>query len=234
MILERTPILDDLLDAAIVRCELSVSKKKQDAVETLRLLRVRPARVHEEMRVEQRSRGLPGQTSMRGPTSQKTSQAQGIRRTKKKKKRHPQRKGLKGIKTQERLRRLEANKIPDPPDPPYRVSKLPEDDTDESLGSVEAVNMNGEMEERTLTQKLNTSQSSSTSVVSPFLPKSSENSMKKIGAGDMDKGSENQETEGCRNRPQLLLADSSQIGMAEIQTGKVHWEPPGGKSQHQE
>ena len=190
------------------------------------------------MREEQRSRGLPGQTSMRWPTSQKKSQAQSILRTKKKKKRHPQRKGLKGIKTHERLRRLEANKIPDPPDPPYRVSKLPEDDTDEtpdkSLGSIEEVNMNGEMEERTLTQKLNTSQSSSTSVESPFLPKSSENSMKKLGAGDMDKGSENQETDGCRNRPQLLLADSSQIGMAEIQTDKVHWEPPCGKSQHQE
>ena len=85
------------------------------------------------------------------------------------------------------MRRLEANKITDLSDSPYHVSKPPEDDTDESLGSIEAVNMNGEMEERTLTQKLNTSQSSSTSVVSPFLPRSSENSMKKLGAGDMDK-----------------------------------------------
>ena len=129
------------------------------------------------------------------------------------------------------MRRLKVNK---PPDPPYGISKLPENGTDESLGSMEAVNMNGEMEERTLTPKLNTSQSPSTSVVSPFLPKSSENSMMKLGAGDMDKGSDNQESDGCRNRPQLLLADSSQIGMAEIQTGKVHWEPPCGKSQHQE
>ena len=48
MILERTPVLDDLIDSAMVKCELAVEKKKQMAVESLRLGSLRPARINEQ------------------------------------------------------------------------------------------------------------------------------------------------------------------------------------------
>ena len=53
MILERTPGLDGLIDSAMVKCEQSVAKKRDDAIDTLQLSRLRPARVHEEIKVEE-------------------------------------------------------------------------------------------------------------------------------------------------------------------------------------
>ena len=50
MILERTPRLEDLIENAIVKCELAVIKKKEKAIETLRLGRLRPRRFQESVK----------------------------------------------------------------------------------------------------------------------------------------------------------------------------------------
>ena len=94
--------------------------------------------------------------------------------------------------------------------------------------------MIGEKEERILTPKLNTSQDSSTSLVSDTsLLASTERSRKEDGPATMGQGATNQKIGGCRNRPHQLQADSAQVGK-ERATKRVHWEPPCGERLHQE
>ena len=50
MILERIPVLGSLIDSAMVKCEIAVAKKKEDAIESLRLARLGPTRVHRVFR----------------------------------------------------------------------------------------------------------------------------------------------------------------------------------------
>ena len=114
MILERTPILDDLIDSAMLKCEKSVSKKKEDAIETLRLQRMRPARVHEQIKLKQRSRDPTEGTSMRGRTVQDSSRAKGKPLKRKKKKKRRKQSQQKGRKIFGSSRRWEPNIISDP------------------------------------------------------------------------------------------------------------------------
>ena len=50
MILERTPRSEDLIEKDIVKCELAVVKKREKAIETLRLERLRPRRFIESIK----------------------------------------------------------------------------------------------------------------------------------------------------------------------------------------
>ena len=50
MIFERTPELEDLIEGAIVKCKLAVAKKKEAAIEELKLGRLRPNRFHKNMK----------------------------------------------------------------------------------------------------------------------------------------------------------------------------------------
>ena len=51
MVLERTPIQEHLLESDVVKCELAVSKKKEEAIESLRLIRSMPTRIQEEIKM---------------------------------------------------------------------------------------------------------------------------------------------------------------------------------------
>ena len=51
MILERTPAMENLIESAMIKCELAVSKKKSEAIETLRLERLGPTRINENSKM---------------------------------------------------------------------------------------------------------------------------------------------------------------------------------------
>ena len=220
MILERTPVLDDLIDSDMLKCELSVSKKKDDAIETLWLQSLKPERIHEEIKLGQRSQIHTDRAYMRRQTIQQTSQAEDKPLKKKKRRRQTQREGINAY-----------GRCADPSQP---TPKPPEKGKDENFERREGPNMIGEKEERILTPKLNTSQDSSTSLVSDTsLLASAERSRKEVGPATMGQGATNQKIGGCRNRPHQLQADSAQVGK-EGATKRVHWEPPCGEHLHQE
>ena len=59
MILERTPRLENLIDSAIVKCEIAVAKKKEEAIESLRLARTGPTTMRKGFGTEIICRGSP-------------------------------------------------------------------------------------------------------------------------------------------------------------------------------
>ena len=106
MILERTPGLDGLIDSAMVKCEQSVAKKRDDAIDTLQLSRLRPARVHEEIKIEENRLELDTRACMKESTIQENDDYQGKPLWKKKEKGQSKRKEN---KTSGRLRQLKKN-----------------------------------------------------------------------------------------------------------------------------
>ena len=58
MILERTPVLDDLIDSAMMKCAISISKKKEEAIETLRLQKVETSESSRADKLREEESGL--------------------------------------------------------------------------------------------------------------------------------------------------------------------------------
>ena len=129
MILERTPGLDGLIDSAMVKCEQSVAKKRDDAIDTLQLSRLRPARVHEEIKIEENRLELDPRAGVKEPTIQENDYSQGKPLWKKEEREQSQREE---DKTYGRKRQLEKIKEPDPP---WCKGKPPEKVNYESHGS---------------------------------------------------------------------------------------------------
>ena len=231
MILERTPVLADLIDSVMVKCELSVSQKKDDANETLRSQKLKPERVHEEIKRWNRSWELPGTTCMRGPSIQDRRHAQGKPLSKKEKKRRRQSQ-REGIKAWGHGRQLEPDRGADPsslnPKPPWEgKGKI--------IGRRWGVNKEREKEERILTPKLNTRQDPSTSVVKDTsLLVSSDSSEKKEGTRAMDQTTTKLNIGGCPYKPNSRQSECAQVGMDVEYTERIHWEPPCGQNLHQE
>ena len=49
MIHERTPMVEDLIESAMVKCKMAVEKKKKAAIESLRLQSLRPVRIKQRV-----------------------------------------------------------------------------------------------------------------------------------------------------------------------------------------
>ena len=158
MSLERTAQLDNLIDIAMVKCELGVSKKKEDAIESLRLRKLKPARVHEEIMLGQSEEALRSQAVIRGPTVKECVASQNNELTKKTRKRSPK----EGVKTSGLKQHMESNIILNPPPCSLKPRQEVSDENLGSQGVQRAVNL--DREERMLTTKSSTSQLSSTSV----------------------------------------------------------------------
>ena len=189
MILERTPVLDDLIDSAMMKCGISISKKKEEAIETLRLQKLRPVRVHEQINLGKRSQDLTESGCISGPTISKGTYAKWkLIQNKKKKGRQSQRDRM---EIYARSRQWEPNIVIKPLLGNVKWAKEGHDDDCDGTRKRDN-NMEEEKEERNVTTNLNKSHIPSTSVVSTFLRESSDNSMKKLGASEMDERSENQ------------------------------------------
>ena len=232
MILERTPVLANLIDSVMVKCELSVSQKKDDANETLRSQKLKPARVHEEIKRWERSQELPGTSCMRGPSIQERRHAQGKPLNKKEKKRRRQSQRER-IKAGGHRRQLKPDRGAEPssfnPKPPW-VGK------EEIIGrrGGEGVNKEREKEERILTPKLNTSQDPSTFVVKDTsLLVSFDSSGKKVGTRAMDQTATKLNIGDCPYKPNSRIAECAQVGMEVEYAERIHWEPPCGQNLHQ-
>ena len=72
MILERTPRLENLIDSAIVKCEIAVAKKKEEAIESLRLARTGPTTMRKGFGTERICRGSP-ESLMQGFSMQRVA-----------------------------------------------------------------------------------------------------------------------------------------------------------------
>ena len=219
MILERTPSLENLIESAMVKCELAASEKKDEAIETLRLERLRPTRI-----IKNRNWGTKikdsGQYSKRGVIGWKgTKVSRKFRGKKRKTKILP--KGGGKIQSGDEVAWKPVNiQKPQPlnPKPPWEDKK----DNVESprLESGVMMDWDCEAEERILANKLNTSRNPSTFVCSESVSITS-NSL------------ENKETKSWKLNKDLkshtdykIQLDSYKIGSEGKDTEKVHWQPP--------
>ena len=208
MVLERTPLLEDLIESDLLKCELTVAKKRENAVESLQLLRIKPTRIHEEMKKRQKERNIAARPSSKEIKARKGEK--GKEKPLTKKKRIKQSQGKRIRKSGSTLRGNLRNCLDLPP------RKPPDNDLDDSLGTGKAVNMEVERGERIMAQKSDKSQNTSTSLVTnTFLLK------KKTGVIAM-----NLRTGECRNGTLLRGEGHSQIRNLEDVTEKVKWEPP--------
>ena len=217
MILERTPVLGDLIETAMVKCEMAVEKKKKDAIECLRLERVRPTRIHKEGRRGLKCKNL-GQASMNAsPMGEKDHES-----TK------PLKKKNKGNLSQDTRVRLDGNRIQSkaviiPPDPLPSNPKPPWEEMKGSLDTMGHVTMEWETEERILAPKSNTSQNTSTFVVpGGSLLNISDNIKKK----ELEPSTPGQNSVTFHMGPTFVRASSSQDAKERKSTERVHWEPP--------
>ena len=182
---------------------------------------MRPARVHEQIKLKQRSRDPTEGTSMRGRTVQDSSHAKGKTLKRKKKKKRRQQSQQKGLKIFGSSRRWEPNIITDP----WLLNQKPEGEgIEESRGCSESLNIEGENEERILTTKSSTSQNPSTSVISDKdLVPNTDKIKKKHGTEDMDKGATDVKS---RRYSDSSCSLQGSIFEGRVFPEKMHWEPP--------
>ena len=224
MVLERTPLQEHLIESDIVKCELAVSKKKEEAIDSLRLKRLKPTRIHEEIKMGwekkkikmgSRCRDSAARYSNGSQKSRQSGRAKEKPLTEKKKNKQSQRKTVR--KDRSRMQLGLNNNIPDRParKPPDKAEK----DSDKTW---KAVTMEVEIGERIWAQKSKSSKDTSTSLHSTaYLITSPDYSGKQPGAVAIDK------TTGERGGSSVLLAASnSQFCKLRKDTEKVHWEPP--------
>ena len=138
MVLERTPLLEDLIKSDLLKCEVTVAKKKENAVESLRLLRIKPTRIHEEIKKRQKERNIAARPSSKEMKVLKGKK--GKENPLSKKKRCKQSQGKRIRKSGGTMQWSTRNCIDLPP------RKLPDNDVDGSLGTGKAVNMEVEEE----------------------------------------------------------------------------------------
>ena len=227
MILERTPILDDLIDSAMVKCEIAISKKRDDAIESLRLNKLRPVRVHGEISGRQSNTTRIVRDCTRGPKNHQGINSDSKPSIKKKRKKQSPRE----VKTNGCTSHLKANEIPDRL--PLK-QKLPDEDDDWRLGKSTVGDVEGVSEERILTTKSNKSQNPSTSVTDTVLLTSRASRNERPITGAAENEATKHKNGGVSARSHLLLVDSSQIGNEVKDAEKVIWEPPDGLNLKQE
>ena len=165
MILERTPVLENLIESAMVKCERAVLKKKDEAIESLRLERLRPTRIRKHTNTRPVSKNIGD--SLKGvQRTLKDIKAKMIYPVWKKKKKTRNLLRAEGKESCWNRRKDKASDVPDPhpsnPKPPDEEKKH----MDKRLATKSMVTMECEQEERTLAPKPYTSQSPSTSVSS--------------------------------------------------------------------
>ena len=222
MILERTPLLESLIESAMVKCELAISKKKDDAIESLRLERLRPARLKKNNIMGTGCKGVR-ESINGGSTVHKGSRANRelflMKEDNSNWSQGNENRPFKGRILREPMDIFELH--PSIPKPLWRDEK----DKDKSLRteSVLAMNCEFEAEERNMAIKSETSQRPSTFVFSHESQLSSTSN-----------GSENLETKSGVGRKELQnntsqkkgVLQSFQLGVTGKDREKVHWEPP--------
>ena len=215
MVLERTPSLEDLIASDMLKCELTVAKKKENAVKSLQALRRKPTRIHEEMKGTQKEKDF---------AARPTSKIIKSRKCEKGKEKPPARKKSgqfqeKGIRESggTRLWNMRNCLVVSPRKPPDNaLNDIP--------GTGKVVNMWVERGERTMAQKLDKSQNTSTSLVTNTVLLK-----EKAASSEMD-----WRTGECRNGSLLQGSGNSQIKTLEDVTEKVQWEPPSVRNLKQE
>ena len=208
MVLERTPILGNLIESAIVKCEISISKKKEKAIESLRLERIKPTTIRRENRIGQNWKDIT-QLSRRPATIDEghkaDTQSPIVKKMRLPSKCTGKQPAASGVQ--------QYNPYPLPVDP-----KPPEKGEEDNSSTVGGVPQDWETEERNLAIISNTSQKPSTSAFSDVFRSNS------LGQKNGDGSS----------KSTLGVASISQNGREGHDPGKVHWEPPGARSMQTE
>ena len=161
MILEKTPVLENLIESAMIKCEQAVFKKKNEAIESLRLERLRPSRINQGTTIKPVCKNIAQSFGGEG-SAQKSCKANKEHLSgNKKTKSQLQSEGNGPSKGRQQGKPIEApEKRPLNPKPPDGKK-----DNEESLRT-ESVVIELKGEERTLAPKPPTSQCPSTSTFS--------------------------------------------------------------------
>ena len=133
MVLERTPLLEDLIESDLIKCELTVAKKKENAVESLRGKIIKPTRIHEEIKKQQNERNNSARRS--GKKIKARRSGKGNQKPLTKKKISCQSQGERIRKSEGTMRWNMRNCLDLPP------RKPPDNGLDDTLGTGKAVNM---------------------------------------------------------------------------------------------
>ena len=161
MILERTPKLEDLIEGAIVKCRLAIAKKKEAAIEELKLGSLRPNRFHKNIK-KGNCKDLEDpsirESSITGSPVEEVKKDNSRILKKKKKKKKVNLSDGKWIRSKggtiQSYTEESSNSLPLKPKPPEKC-----------LSELRSVSMEWENEERILAPKTGTSQNPSTSEV---------------------------------------------------------------------
>ena len=211
MVLERTPVLEDLIETSIVKSELAVAKKKEIAIENLRLERLRPRRIYKSVNTGSNCNVVP-QTAVEGlsvKVSRLQDRAKGGRKwLKEKKPKMPQEKGACPLN-------------PSNWEPPGDIRH-----TGASTQKTVALPMEVENEERilALNSKISHNPSTSSSGKLGKFKRTSLNDKKNVEIGIMDKKT------GVFRNTSTLVVSSPRDYTERKDIEKVHWEPPGRKT----
>ena len=181
MVLERTPLLEDLIETDMVKCELAVVKKKENAIEMLRLERLRPKRIHKSVKTS-----LNDENSVQPTVARSSTKVSGnncgrkclVEKT-------PKIPAKKLIKT-ERGANSSMRNSSNLPGLSSLDPKPLEEEMRQNLDTTRVLSMEWENEERSLAPKSDTSQKPSTSAV-PKEIKQRVLIKKKKGEGDVMK-----------------------------------------------
>ena len=215
MVLERTPVVGDLIETAMVKCELAVAKKKENAIETLQLERLRPRRIHRERKTGWNSKDIrwpPMRTSTR--VSVQGGGNNDWRRCPKKEKQNLSQGG--GIWPKGHGKCCKKNGQ----EPSALKPKPPEEDKHKKLSTVRKLTKEEDNEERILALKSNNSQNMSTSEVTGEGLLDSLGSNKNLREGPVEK-----DRSACCVPPRLMVS-RSQVSTESNDKKKVRWRPP--------
>ena len=212
MILERTPVSEDLIESAMVKCELAVKKKKQMAIESLRLESLRPARI-------QNHSSIPMCMDLVEATIEESI----ICESKNVGKKSVGKEGMRESKSEVAVVRWDGDKImgkasnkqdplPKEQNPPDECGKL-------SSRSNKAESMEEKAGERSLAPKLSKSQNSSTSAAAVRKHSNLATAQK---------------NEQRHNRLDWRVIGSSKVITKGKDVDKVHWDPPPKRKLHLE
>ena len=227
MVLERTPLLEDLIETAMVKCELAVSKKKEIAIENLRLGRLRPDRIHKNKKKGPDCENLqysPMKRSSKRWSAPKKVDAKSSKCLKKMKKKRENLFNRKGIcpkgGTMQLGKEITSETPPLNPEPPeaWKNKSAP-------------VTIDWRDEERILASKSNTSQNTSTSSVPRVFPRDSfEDIRKKVRGRTII----NKKSGASLPSPTLVDASTSHLSTEREEMEKIPWDPPSIRIMHQE
>ena len=239
MILERIPVLGSLIYSAMVKCEIAVSKKKEDAIESLRLARFGPTRVHRVFRARpncEHDVKFSGQGSMMQELVDfKIKKSIGKEKKKKSMEKKSKRNltPMKSIKSTESgiqcASSLKGRPNPSPPSAkptvdPFPLHPKPPDEVNIKDMNMGVATMEWETEDRILALKSNTSQNSSTSVVGNVLLHTDSDWRREPQGQSMDQ----------KHTSAYVWVSSSQVDKVGEETARAHWEPPFNLPNHQE